>query len=85
MNIRQWPGNTRQRSRPQPATCTRDEECDYQLVGELDGNTHKLLLMGADGRYYAYDLLAGDIVALDLDDSWAVDMSLSTSPTRLPR
>ena len=85
MNIRQWPSSTRQRSRPEPATRNRNDVCDYQVVGELDDNTHKLLLMGADGQYYAYDLLGGDIVALDQDDSWSVDMSAMSSPTHVPR
>lgn len=86
MNIRQWPGSTRQKSRLESTrTCDKNEVCDYQLVGELDEDTHKLLLKGADGRYYAYDLLAGDIVALDLDDSWSDGTSLTTSPTHLPR
>jgi len=82
MNIRQRPGMFRQRARPEPKKCGRNEVCDYQLVGELDGDTHRLLLMGADGRYYAYDLVGGEMTPLDLDDSWSVDVSLTTSPTR---
>jgi hypothetical protein len=70
----------RQKSRPKPKRCGENEVCDYQLIGELKGDGHKLLLMGADGQYYAYDLVGGDIVALDPDDSWSVDISLTTSP-----
>ncbi len=80
MNIRQWPGMIRQRGRAEPRPRATNEVCDYQLVGELKEDTHKLLLMGGDGQYYAYDLVGGDIVALDPDDSWSVDISHPTSP-----
>ena len=80
MNIRQWPRLGRRRPHPEPKKCGKNEVCDYQLIGEMKDNSQKLLLMGADGQYYAYDLVGGDIVALDPDDSWSVDMSLSTSP-----
>lgn len=79
MNIRQWPIISRQKGRSEPRICTRNEVCDYQLIGELKDDAHKLLLMGADGQYYAYDLVSGDIAALDPDDSWSVDVSLSAA------
>jgi hypothetical protein len=79
MNIRQWPKTARQRSRREAKNCGKDEVCDYQLIGELRDDSHKLLLMGADGQYYAYDLVSGDISVLDPNDSWAVDLSPAAS------
>jgi hypothetical protein len=51
--------------------------CEFQVIGELKDNPHNLLLMGDDGQYYAYDLVSGEILPLQADDSWAVDVSLS--------
>jgi hypothetical protein len=49
--------------------------CEYQVIGELKENPHHLLLMGDDGQCYAYDLVSGEILPLQPDDSWAVDVT----------
>jgi hypothetical protein len=55
--------------------------CAYQVIGELKENPHHLLMMGDDGHCYAYDLVSGEILPLEPDDSWAVDV---THPALLP-
>jgi hypothetical protein len=49
--------------------------CDFRVIGELTENPHHLLLVGDDGQYYAYDLVSGEILPLQPDDSWSVDVT----------
>ena len=53
--------------------------CSFQVIGELKDNPERLLLIGDDGQCYAFDVLHGDITPLEVDDSWAVDVSFPST------
>ncbi len=54
--------------------------CDFQLIGELKDDPHRLLLLGNDGACYAFDTIDGEIAPLEPDDSWAVDIAQAAVP-----
>jgi hypothetical protein len=58
------------------------EVCDFQVIGEMRDDPNCLLLLGTDGQCYAYDITNGEIVPLELDDSWAVDIGDHRLPAR---
>lgn len=62
---------------PKPCAITRDDDgmIDFHVIGELRDNPRHLLMYGADGQYYGYDLNTGEISPIDLDASWAVDVN----------
>ena len=55
------------------------ETIEFQVIGELRNNPHRLLLLGNDGACYAYDIVGGGIDPLEPDDSWSVDVIESAS------
>jgi hypothetical protein len=49
----------------------------FRVVGERrDGSGH-LLLLGDDGQYYAYAMDQCEVVPVEPDDSWRIDVSLA--------
>lgn len=50
------------------------DNIDFQVIGELRDNPQHLLLQGGDGLFYGYDIASGEILALEPDDSWTVDL-----------
>lgn len=52
---------------------------DFRVIGELRANPRHLLMHGDDGRYYGYDLETGEIRPIELDESWALDVSCPTT------
>lgn len=48
---------------------------DFQVIGELRDNPRHLLMHGDDGRYYGYDLEAGEIHPIEPDESWSIDLT----------
>jgi len=47
--------------------------CELAVVGENKADPSELLLLGADGRHYAYHLPDGHTRHVDPDDRWTVD------------
>lgn len=47
------------------------------VVGEHRSDPLRLLLLGVDGRYYAYALPEGNPKPVELDDGWAVESPLT--------
>jgi hypothetical protein len=45
----------------------------FAVVGEHRNNPDRLLLLGDDGRYYAYETSDGVPVPVDLTPDWVVD------------
>jgi hypothetical protein len=45
----------------------------FVVVGEHRDNPVRLLLLGADGRYYEEALPSGRVTPADLGDAWIVD------------
>jgi hypothetical protein len=43
---------------------------EFTVVGEHRDNHAALLVVGADGEYYQYDLTHDRVVATELDDRW---------------
>lgn len=80
MSMNRWPDVARRSRRETPTESGMADVWDFEVIGELKGNAHHLLLMGDDGRCYAYDLIGGEITPLHPDDTWSIDISLSTSP-----
>ncbi len=46
----------------------------FRVIGELKADPAHLLVLDDDGRYYDYDILREEIVPVDLDGSWAIDV-----------
>lgn len=80
MSIRRWPDVARSHRRDKPTASPPTDVWDFEVIGELKDNAHQLLLMGDDGRCYAYDLDGGEITLLEPDDFWKVDTFFPTSP-----
>lgn len=53
-------------SQPTPPT-------ELAVVGENKRDPSQLLVMGADGSYYAYSLPDGDTRAVEPDDHWTIE------------
>lgn len=47
----------------------------YAVVGEHRHDPAWLLLLGSDGRHYAYRMLDGSVSAIEPDDAWRFDGS----------
>lgn len=47
---------------------------EFQVIGELKGDQGHLLLLDDDGQCYDYDIVLDEIVPIDVDGSWAVDV-----------
>lgn len=45
----------------------------FAVVGEHRANPDRLLLLGDDGRYYAYETADGVPIAVELTPDWVVD------------
>jgi hypothetical protein len=45
----------------------------FAVVGEHRDDPDRLLLLGADGRHYAYPLPDGPAAPVDPDEEWALD------------
>lgn len=45
----------------------------FAVVGENRDDPDRLLLLGADGRHYQYDLPAGTATPVVPDDGWVLD------------
>jgi hypothetical protein len=43
------------------------------VVGELRADPMYLLLLGVDGRYFAYALLEGDLTPVEPSDEWQIE------------
>jgi hypothetical protein len=54
-----------------PASPTPPNE--LAVVGEKKDDPEQLLLLGVDGRYYAYTLPEGDTEPVEPDDNWEVE------------
>lgn len=52
-----------------------DHPMDYEVIGEHQANPMRLLVLGADGRLYALDLVGGDILPMELGDQWVLDVA----------
>jgi hypothetical protein len=50
---------------------------DLAVVGENKNDPSQLLLLGADGHYYAYSLPEGETEEVDPDDNWEVESTPS--------
>jgi hypothetical protein len=48
---------------------------EFAVVGENRDDPNQLLLLGADGRHYAYSLSAGDTTPVDPDATWSIDQT----------
>jgi hypothetical protein len=46
---------------------------ELTVVGENKEDPSELLLLGADGNYYAYSLPADDIHPVEPDDHWNIE------------
>lgn len=46
---------------------------ELAVVGEKKDDPEQLLLLGVDGRYYAYTLPWGDTQRVEPDEDWAVE------------
>jgi hypothetical protein len=46
---------------------------ELAVVGEKKDDPEQLLLLGVDGRYYAYTLPEGDTEPVEPDENWAVE------------
>lgn len=47
---------------------------EFQVIGELKGDQGHLLLLDDDGQCYDYDIVLDEIVPIDVDGSWTVDV-----------
>lgn len=50
---------------------------ELAVVGENKNDPSQLLLLGADGHYYAYSLPDGDTKEIDPNDDWEVEATPS--------
>lgn len=50
---------------------------DLAVIGENKHDPSQLLLLGADGHYYAYSLPEGETEEVDPDDDWEVESTAS--------
>ena len=50
---------------------------ELAVVGENKNDPSQLLLLGADGHYYAYSLPEGDTREVDPNDDWDVEFPAS--------
>jgi hypothetical protein len=48
----------------------------FAVVGERRDDPLELLLLGDDGRHYAYPLPDGPVTPVEPDEAWAVDRRL---------
>lgn len=62
---------TRQRTGPR----TKDDPCEFRIVGERRDDPGHLLALGCDGRWYDYDVTGNRMTLVELTDSWAVDVA----------
>lgn len=46
---------------------------EFVVVGEHRADPSRLLLLGADGRYYAYAPTDGQPSHVEVDESWALE------------
>lgn len=47
---------------------------EFRVIGELRQDPGHLLLLDADGQCYDYDVAASEILPVEPDSSWAVDV-----------
>jgi hypothetical protein len=47
---------------------------EFLVIGEHRDNPLQLLLLGADGRHYAYTLPAGDTTPIEPDEAWCIEV-----------
>ena len=57
----------------------------FAVVGERRDDPLELLLLGEDGRHYAYPLPDGLALPVELDEAWAVDRALPPWTSCWPR
>ncbi len=47
---------------------------EFQVIGELKDDPGHFLLQGDDGQCYDYDLAMNEILPIDVDATWVVDV-----------
>jgi len=47
----------------------------FAVIGESRTDPDLLLVVGADGLHYEYQLSDGTTAPVDIDDQWAVDLN----------
>lgn len=47
---------------------------EFHVIGELRYDSGHLLLLDTDGQCYDYDVAMGEIIPVEPDSTWAVDV-----------
>lgn len=47
---------------------------EFHIIGELRDNPGHLLVIDGDGQCYDFDIALDEIVQIEIDGSWAVDV-----------
>ena len=54
----------------------------FAVIGEHDADPDRLLVVGEDGQYYAWELATDATVPIEVDEEWTVDEAVP-DPTEL--
>lgn len=47
---------------------------EFQVIGELKNDPGHFLLLGDDGQCYDYNIALDEIIPIDVDGTWAIDI-----------